>query len=359
MSKQRPGVTIVPPLDHKFPDQPYIQIPVVLAWCLVAPSFLVGLPILLLVLLIWKPIEVVTLLFIYFSWVALFDSQSPFNGGWGLCGLGKAFFHLPIWQHYRNYFQGHLVKTADLPPEKNYIFMCHPHGVYCLGLFANITGNRSTFAKYFPGIQVYMTTLPLNFRFPGWREFVLSMAGVSVDRPALEALLVPPKDKKGEVKSIANPKQGRAVLLIVGGGEEYTYMEPQTLDLVLKKRKGFAKLALTTGTSLVPILTFGENDLYARIDTPFVRKMTAFTQRLAHFAFPAFKGRWGIVPNRIPLVTVVGEPLHVEKVEHPTHEQIDALHAKYLDHLTKLYEEYKDDFFKDRKRDMRFVKFGT
>ena len=37
-------------------------------------------------------------------------------------------------------------------------------------------------------------------------------------------------------------------------------MKPGTLDLVLKNRKGFVKIAIQTGASLVPVISFGENE---------------------------------------------------------------------------------------------------
>ena len=42
-------------------------------------------------------------------------------------------------------------------------------------------------------------------------------------------------------------------------------------------------------------------------------------------------------------------------VTHPTPEELDALHEKYLNAVHTLYDEYKDLFHKDRKRDLRFV----
>ena len=44
-------------------------------------------------------------------------------------------------------------------------------------------------------------------------------------------------------------KPGRAVALAVGGAEESLLSRPHTLDLVLKKRQGFIRIALQTGTA--------------------------------------------------------------------------------------------------------------
>ncbi|KAJ3412817.1 Diacylglycerol O-acyltransferase 2 [Chytridiales sp. JEL 0842] len=328
-----------------------IELACVILFCSLLVFFMIVLPVFLAscaLLQIW-PIEVSAgLVFSYILWLYFMDNNSPSNGGWGKVGVGAWFCGLHLWDFFRSYFSARLVKTADLPTDKNYIFMNHPHGVYCLGTFANVTGNPRVFNKLYPGIKLRPTTLKINFALPVFREFLLSMGFVSVERKALEAVAESNKDSK---------TKGEAIVLVVGAAEEYTLMKPKTMDLVLKKRKGFAKLALMTGCSIVPILTFGENDIFERVESGFVKYLTKMCYRFGKFAFPAITGRWGtLIPNRVPLTTVIGAPLHVEKVEHPTEEQIHELHAKYLDHLTALYDEYKDIFFTDRVSDMRFVK---
>lgn len=42
-------------------------------------------------------------------------------------------------------------------------------------------------------------------------------------------------------------KPGRAVALAVGGAEEALLSRPRTLDLVLKKRQGFVRIAVQAG----------------------------------------------------------------------------------------------------------------
>ncbi|KAJ3206720.1 Diacylglycerol O-acyltransferase 2 [Dinochytrium kinnereticum] len=327
----------------------FLHIASVAFWMLVLPSFVLILPIIYIASLYLYPIQVLSVFLAYFFYVFFMDPDAELKGGWGIVGVGKWFNGLGLWDLFREYFMARLIKTAELRSDRNYIFCAHPHGVYCLGVWANLTSNARNLNAVLPGIKIRPCTLPINFKIPFWREFILSMGAISVDRKALHTLL---KSKTGSKNS-----NGNALLLVTGGGEEYLHMEPGTMDLVILKRKGFVKLSLTTGAPLVPVITFGENDIFTRLDTPFVRKMTKFTQNLAHFAFPAFTGRWGtFIPRRKPLITVVGAPLEVEKVEKPSQEQIDELHGKYLAHLTALYDEYKDIYFKDRVRDMKFVK---
>ncbi|KAJ3410019.1 hypothetical protein HDV05_004126 [Chytridiales sp. JEL 0842] len=223
-----------------------------------------------------------------------------------------------------------IVKTAEMPPTKDYILCVHPHGLYSLSQMANITTNRTKFNEIFPGITPTLTTLKGNFYTPGWREFLLSNKTIPADLGSLLSLLKP---------SPTNKPSGKALSLVVGGGREFLHMEADTIDLVLKNRKGFVKLALMTGSSLVPVLCFGENELYERHDTAFARAMSKVTYLIGRSHFPVVTGQYGtLFPKKTVLTTVFGPPIDVELADKPTQEQIDELHRKYV-RLLLIYEE--------------------
>jgi 2-acylglycerol O-acyltransferase 2 len=54
---------------------------------------------------------------------------------------------------------------------------------------------------------------------------------------------------------------GSAITIVVGGAEESLHARPGVMELVLKKRHGFIRMAIETGSLLVPILSFGENGI--------------------------------------------------------------------------------------------------
>ena len=54
---------------------------------------------------------------------------------------------------------------------------------------------------------------------------------------------------------------GRGITIVVGGARESLDAQPHSLRLVLKRRKGFVKLAIRTGADLVPVLAFGGTSL--------------------------------------------------------------------------------------------------
>jgi hypothetical protein len=188
------------------------------------------------------------LLLAYISWV-LYDLKSAYNGGWYNTDFELYIKRWSLWNHFKDYFHASLVKEIELDPDRNYILGFHPHGVYCFSVLTNLwsIGSRN---MPFSNHRVRVTTLPINFYVPVWREFLLACGSTTCAKRSL-------------VEALKRPNT--ALLIAIGGAEEFKYMEEHTIDLVLQKRKGFAKLALETGADLVPVIGFGENELFSRI----------------------------------------------------------------------------------------------
>ena len=101
--------------------------------------------------------------------------------------------------------------------------------------------------------------------------------------------------------------------------------------------------------SLVPTFSFGENFIYDQVKSEngtLLRKFQVFAEKWIGFTPVVFFGRgifqynYGLLPHRKNISLVVGEPINVEKIEEPTSEQIENLHAKYVEELQKLYDKY-------------------
>ncbi|ORY52641.1 hypothetical protein BCR33DRAFT_711901 [Rhizoclosmatium globosum] len=267
----------------------------------------------------------------YVIWLAV-DWRAPIDGGWDKCHvLGNESHGWNIWHHFRSYFSASLVKSVHLPADRNYIFGGHPHG-------------------HFPGIRVSTATLPINFYLP--REALKSVLEDRVNHSeSTRNRLARP-----EIKTKTTKETSRALYVAIGGPKN-SFSWNQDNGLGPPETKRIHSPCLTTGASLVPVLTFGETDYVNRVDTPFTRALSNCTQRLAKFAVPVMEGRWGtLFPRRARLVTVVGEPLHLDQVvENPTLEEVDALHKRYLESLQALYDKHKDEYFEHRVRDMTFA----
>lgn len=126
------------------------------------------------------------------------------------------------------------------------------------------------------------------------------------------------------------------------------------MDLVLKKRQGFIKLAMQTkGTSVVPVLAFGENNLYDQVQNDpnsrlyklqtLVKDWLGFTLPLIH-ARGMLNYQFGIIPYHRPINIVVGKPIKVEWNENPSNEQVEKIHGEYMDQVRELFDKYKHQF---------------
>ena len=140
---------------------------------------------------------------------------------------------------------------------------------------------------------------------------------------------------------------GRSAVVVVGGAAEALISAPGTSDLVLRRRRGFIRLALETGAALVPCYTFGENDLWDPVFAATWLRLQRALLRATGFVVPLVRGRGvfqydvGLLPRRVPLHTVMGAPLAVRRTAQPSDAQVDALHARYTAALEALYEEHR------------------
>lgn len=267
------------------------------------------------------------------------------------------------WHHYCDYFPITLVKTAEIDPAGRYVFGYHPHGVISCGVFGGFitegartldlskgkdaelesSATRRGFSALFPGIEPRTVTLAVNLRPPFLREYFLSLGALVADRKTF--------------RSVLSRGSGSAICVVVGGAEEAQETHHGGISLVLEKRKGFVREAIVNGAMLVPVLAFGENDLYTvkKFDEgSVVRRLQDKLRKVFSFSMPIFVGRsvflkaFGLLPMRKPIWVVVGKPLECAHLpdfdsKNPEHTQAVAdAHGRYVHAIQDLYNEYKD-----------------
>lgn len=66
------------------------------------------------------------------------------------------------------------MKTVDIDPQKNYLLACHPHGVLCTGTFICINSTCTGIHKLFPGLDARLTMLPVWFKIPFMRDYLMA-----------------------------------------------------------------------------------------------------------------------------------------------------------------------------------------
>ncbi|KAF8887350.1 diacylglycerol acyltransferase-domain-containing protein [Infundibulicybe gibba] len=268
------------------------------------------------------------LLAVYQLWALCIDN-GPENGG----RLSPWFRSNPVWRYFADYYPASY--EADLPADRPYVFGYHPHA----------TG----FSAAFPGIKPHLLTLSSNFRVP--------VCSVS----------------KRSCSNILKSGPGSAITIVVGGAAESLSARPGTADLTLRRRLGFIKLAIQHGADLVPVFSFGENDIYEQMPNEKGTSVYALQKKFQSvfgFTLPLFHGRGllnynlGLMPYRrrmlqlntdCCLVPLVGKPIHVKQSARPSLEEIMDIQKKYIEELTRIWNTYKDQFAKARLRELNII----
>ncbi|XFF84919.1 hypothetical protein AB1E18_011138 [Capra hircus] len=269
---------------------------------------------------------------LYAVWWYL-DLSKPWSGG----RRSEALRRCIIWRYMKDYFPISLVKTAHLDPSRNYLAGFHPHGVLATGAFTNLCTESTGFSSLFPGIRPHLMMLNLWFWTPFFRDYIMSGGLV-------------PVDKESATHILSREGGGNLMAIIVGGVQEALDSRPGGYKLVLRNRKGFIRLALMHGAALVPIFSFGENDVFKQVENSpgsWVRWFQDRLQKIVRVSIPLFYGRgvfqysFGLMPYRRPITTVVGKPIEVQKTPHPSQEEVDRLHQRYMKELENLFEAHK------------------
>ncbi|KAF4610836.1 hypothetical protein D9613_007188 [Agrocybe pediades] len=285
------------------------------------------------------------ILAVYFIWARCIDN-APDHGG----RSSQWFRSMRFWRYFADYYPASFLKEAELPADRPYLFGYHPHGIIGMGALATFATEATGFSAAFPGIKPHLLTLTTNFRMPFYRDILLALGVCSVSKKSCSNIL-----KSGP---------GSAITIVVGGAAESLSAHPGTADLTLRKRLGFIKIAIQHGADLVPVFSFGENDIYQQM--PNEKGTTVYAlqrkfQSIFGFTLPLFHGRGllnynlGLMPYRRRIVAVIGRPIHVQQCDKPNLEEVMRVQKMYIDELTRIWDTYKDQFAKTRLRELSII----
>ncbi|EDW46808.1 diacylglycerol O-acyltransferase 2 isoform X2 [Drosophila sechellia] len=304
--------------------------------------------------LLWRTIMVIYLVYVYANHRR---THSIMDGnGWKISRNNWLF------RHYRDYFPVQLVKTAELPPNKNYILASFPHGILGTGISINMGLDISKWLKLFPQVRPKVATLDQNFLTPIVRGLLRSWGLVSVSKDALVYLLTKSNDPKHQDNR--DGFTSNAVAILVGGAQEALDSHPGQYILTLKNRKGFVKMAIRTGSSIVPTFSFGEVDILDQVANPpnsRVRRFQDFVKRITGISplIPVGRGifnySFGFLPNRRRIVQVVGAPIDVVQSDQPDAAYVDKIHKQVIEDLEKMFAKYKDQYIPNSKQDKLII----
>eukprot|EP01035_Chromulina_nebulosa_P019352 gene19352-25217_t len=110
--------------------------------------------------------------------------------------------------------------------------------------------------------------------------------------------------------------------------------------IILKSRGGICKLALTTGSYLIPSYIFGNSKCLSIWYDKYGIMLKL--SRLFRVSIVFFWGRWYLpIPYRTPILGVLGEPIHVVKNENPTQQDVNELLSILEVKIKELFDKHK------------------
>jgi len=225
---------------------------------------------------------------------------------------------------------------AVLDRSSPYVLGIHPHGVMSLGLWTN-----GMFNDLLPSFPYRVVTITANMWVPFWRDILLAVGFVDSSRSTIKALL----------------DQEISVGIVVGGADEALNARPHTADLTLETRLGFIRIALEHGAALIPVYTFGENELFQQVwpnpPKSMLRNMQDRLKKVLGYSLPI------VMPGNImahqELHTVVGRPLLVPQIDEPTLDEVLHWHQQYVSRLQELFDKYQPTIAPETVRGIRMT----
>ena len=139
-------------------------------------------------------------------------------------------------------------------------------------------------------------------------------------------------------------RRPKHLFILPGGIAEVFVSTPGEHKIVFRKRYGLVKLAIETGSSLIPCYVFGGTDFFHNLIT--ADNLLAKWSRKLRVTFTIFYGRWGLPIPFTPRVTMVfADPLPVTKwnpQDGPIPKKlIEDLHEQYETAIKDVFDRYK------------------
>lgn len=130
----------------------------------------------------------------------------------------------------------------SLPP--SCLFIWQPHGLISVSSVM-FNGGLCKHPNYRAN---HVVTLPLYHYFPVFGDIIRHLGSIPSDSRSIQKTL----------------QKGDSVSIMLGGVREMMEAEGKHIKLFVRSRTGIFKIALDTGAPLVPVLTYGENELFPR-----------------------------------------------------------------------------------------------
>ena len=231
----------------------------------------------------------------------------------------------------KNNIHESFIVNGNMTNTKQAIYILHPHGIFSLTHVFHIGTD--------------MTNWPYK-NVKGVMHFLLSKIPFLLDIIAEEHVIDSTYNAmKGHLKT------GTSMSMCLGNFSEGKYSEDRRITAIVKKRKGIFKMAIETGVSIIPVLSYGEQSKFKQIYTfgilEYISSVLGVELNCPSFSCIA---EWLSIykaPLEKKIYTYIGDAIDVGPARKPTEEETLALRDKYIDALRALYKETKPKEYED------------
>eukprot|EP00474_Spongospora_subterranea_P002493 CRZ02951.1 hypothetical protein [Spongospora subterranea] len=257
-----------------------------------------------------------------------------------LYGLLRLVWTPKAWPAFRDYFAVQLeanpyfntqrvVFQSDLAVPKldgSTLMTIFPHGAMTTGWTVNLNVSR-----IIRGAEFELLVAPILLRTPFISEVLVWCSTGAASKRNMRELM----------------SKGKNLALVPGGFEEAAIYRQHEYGVFIDKRKGFVKYALQYGYKISPAFTFGEESIYSAVTSAQRLRLALAKKQAPGILFWSSFG-WLPDPDN-DLVTVVGNPVQLPTIHHPTREQVDKYHNEVVVALHTLFETYKGEYARNPK----------
>jgi len=206
------------------------------------------------------------------------------------------------------------------------IMVAPPHGVFPYGNILSLLSFPALFGHTFRGLASSAALRP-----PIFKQILRSIGIIDASRHVAQRTL----------------KNGESIGISTGGVAEIFFTNEIDECILLQERIGLIKLAIRTGTNLVPCYLFGNTKLlhcWAGEGVPWLRYVLETISRKLGFALIVIYGRFFLpIPFRTPILAVMGTPIPTRHIQNdnPTPEQIHIIQTKLIEEVQRIFDTYK------------------
>ena len=215
--------------------------------------------------------------------------------------LGWSYVNETIVQNIQESF---VLSDTEQIPKGNALYICSPHGLVGYSWFFHLSYCLSQWPS--ESSRPLLAVHSIFFRIPFAREILAANRCIEASEEEITKAL----------------NAGHSVAIVIGGVEEMSQSGQDTVKLILKKRKGYIRLAKQAKIPIVPLYAAGENELFSMERSWLWRRFSTLMYEWTGLQFPlpswkSIRHFAGILkkPLEIPVKTFVLKPIETQNKE--------------------------------------------